>query len=401
MSVPSVSGVNYGYYDAYAQPQRKVQASFKGQQPELAKPQKEVKQKTGFWEGVGAFCKGLVKPLVNMVKHPIATAVGIAVVAALIIGTGGAATPFLLAAGIGLGAWQAGKGAVNAIAADTREETLKALEDVGEGTFAIAASAVGAKNYAAGLKSATTAGEAAAATSSTAATAGETVASTTAAAGEAAANPSLLARAGAGIKTAGTYIKDSKVGTYFKDMGSGVVETVKATPESFRTSVAMIKSGEFTGNLKSATGALKLAIQQRNAEKLGEIGSYKYAGKKDAYETSMLKHMYNNDDRVSVIVRNYLKAYNKLCDKGLQNSPQAKAIEKSMYNLLEKGLVSPESLAAIKSGLNPKTHIPESIATGITAGYFNGDGYEYPPIEQEQIPYSYSYQYYPAYNYSA
>ena len=403
MSIPSVSGVNYGYYDAYTDfPQRKIQASFKGRQPELAAPQKNVKQKTGFGEGTGAFCKGLVKPLVNIVKHPIATIASAAAVTALIVGTKGKANKALITLGLGIGGWQAGKGAVNAITADTREETLKALEDMGEGTFTIAASAVGAKNYAAGLKSATTAGEAAAATSSTAATAGEAVASTTAAAGEAAANPSLLARAGAGIKAAGTYIKDSKVGTYFKDMGSGIVQTVKGAPESYRTSMAMIKSGEAFGNLKSAAGSLKLAIQQRNVEKLGEIDSYKYADKKAAYDKSMFAHNGNNKDRVSNIVINYFKAYNKLCDKGLQNSPQAKSIEKAMYNLLEKGLVSPESLAAIRSGLNPTTHIPETVATGITAGYFNGDGYEYPPeyiSEAQQFPYTY--QYYPAYNYGS
>ena len=61
-------------------------------------------------------------------------------------------------------------------------------------------------------------------------------------------------------------------------------------------------------------------------------------------------------------------------------------------------LVNLPNWASVKSGLNPKTHIPESIATGITAGYFNGDGDEYIPNEQEiQIPYPY----YPTYNYSA
>ena len=100
------------------------------------------------------------------------------------------------------------------------------------------------------------------------------------------------------------------------------------------------------------------------------------------------------------IVRNYFKAYNKLCDKGLQNSPQAKTIEKAMYNLLEKGLVSPESLAAIKNGLSPKSHIPESIAAVVTTRNFNGDSDEYIPNEpQEQMPYYYPY--YQGYSYSA
>ena len=391
MSVQGISAANGGYYGTYeTNTRRKTQVSFNGQQQEVAQAPKK-KQKTGFWEGVGALCKGFfVNTIANMIKHPVATLAGIAVTTALIIGTQGAAIPFLIAAGIGLGSWQVGKGTVNAIMADSREETLKALEEAGEGIFAIAASAIGAKNYAAGLKSAAsttsaTAGEAATATATTA----------TATAGEAAANPTLLARAGAGLKAAG-----SKTMSYLGEVKTGVVETVKAAPESYRTSMAMIKSGEFTGNLKSAAGSLKLAIQQRNAENLKEIGSYKYAGKQDKYETDMLKHLYNNDDRVSIIVRNYFKAYNKLCDKGLQNSPQAKTIEKAMYNLLEKGLVSPESLAAIKNGLNPKLHIPESIATVITTRNFNGDGDEYIPNEpQEQMPYYYPY--YQGYSYSA
>ena len=384
MSVQGISAANdgyYGYYGSYENPQReKAQVSFNGKQQEVAQAPKK-KQKTGFWEGVGALCKGFfVNTIANMIKHPIATLAGIAVATALAVGTGGAAVPFLLAAGIGLGAWQVGKGTVNAIMADSREETLKALEEAGEGAFAIAASAIGAKNYAAGLKSAAsttsaTAGEAATATTATA-TAGEAAAT--------AAKPSMFARAGA----------------YFGEVKTGVVETVKAVPESYRTSMAMIKSGEFTGNLKSAAGSLKLAIQQRNVEKLGEIDSYKYAGKKEAYDKSMFIHNGNNKDRISIIVRNYFKAYNKLCDKGLQNSPQAKTIEKAMYNLLEKGLVSPESLAAIKNGLNPKLHIPESIATVITTRNFNGDGDEYIPNEpQEQMPYYYPY--YQGYSYSA
>lgn len=100
----------------------------------------QQKQEVGFWEGTKAFFKGLVKPLKNMIKHPIKTALFMAGSAALIVGTGGAALPFMIGAGVAIGGYQVAKGAVNAITSDNRFETLMALEDMGEGTFTLGAS---------------------------------------------------------------------------------------------------------------------------------------------------------------------------------------------------------------------------------------------------------------------
>lgn len=226
MSVQSLNyGAGYGYYDRYTyNPRNRQQAANNVQyvqQPQAAPP---AKKKTGFWEGVGAFCKGLVKPIVNMVKHPIKTALFIAGAAALIIGTGGAATPFLIGAGLAMGGYQLAKGTYNAITADSREETLAALEDMGEGTFTVGASLVGAKSYASGTS--------------------------------------------AGSATAAAAKESTKMGkflAYTKGLGKDCWTTLKDTPAGLKNSYAAVRSGEAMGNLKSVYGSYRLARAQRRA----------------------------------------------------------------------------------------------------------------------------------------
>lgn len=66
-------------------------------------------------------------------------------VTALCVLTGGAATPFVVGAGLALGAAQTAKGAVNAATAKTDAEAEQAWQDIGAGAFNTAAAAVGAK----------------------------------------------------------------------------------------------------------------------------------------------------------------------------------------------------------------------------------------------------------------
>ena len=113
----------------------------------IFQPNYKKDESVGLWEGIKAFGKGLLNPLKNALQHPFKTAAVIAASAALIIGTGGAATPLLIGAGVAMGGWQLGKGAINAMTSDTKAETLAALEDMGEGSFTLGASMMGAKSY--------------------------------------------------------------------------------------------------------------------------------------------------------------------------------------------------------------------------------------------------------------
>lgn len=106
--------------------------------------------KIGFKEGLKSFGKGIVKNFTNMFSSPknllktIAVGVGCA---ALVAVTGGAATPFLIAGGVAMGAAQAGVGVYKATQANTDAEKRAALEDVGGGTANVAMSLVAAKGY--------------------------------------------------------------------------------------------------------------------------------------------------------------------------------------------------------------------------------------------------------------
>ena len=73
MSVQGISAANGGYYGTYeTRTRRKDQVSFNGQQQEVAQAPKK-KQKTGFWEGVGALCKGFFVKGFQMLACPVTT----------------------------------------------------------------------------------------------------------------------------------------------------------------------------------------------------------------------------------------------------------------------------------------------------------------------------------------
>ena len=101
--------------------------------------------KISFKEAAASFGKGLLEIVKSVVKHPIKTGLTIAAGAALTVATGGAALPVLVAAGVTLGTAQIGYGIYKASTAETDGEAKQAFETIGNGTFAVTASALSAK----------------------------------------------------------------------------------------------------------------------------------------------------------------------------------------------------------------------------------------------------------------
>ncbi len=101
--------------------------------------------KLSFGEALTSFGKGLAGIVKTAINHPIATAATVAAGAALTVATGGAALPVMVAAGAAVGGVQIGYGAYKAATAETDGEAKQAFETMGNGTFALATSALGAK----------------------------------------------------------------------------------------------------------------------------------------------------------------------------------------------------------------------------------------------------------------
>ncbi len=101
--------------------------------------------KISFKESAASFGKGLIGIVKSVVKHPVATGLTIAAGVALTVATGGAALPALVATGVTLGAAQIGVGIYKASTAETDGEAKQAFETIGNGTFAVTASALSAK----------------------------------------------------------------------------------------------------------------------------------------------------------------------------------------------------------------------------------------------------------------
>ena len=117
--------------------------------------------KLTFKDAATSFAKGMAGIVKSVVKHPIATGAAIAVGAGLTVATGGAILPAMVALGATAGVAQVGVGTYKAITAETDGEAKQAFETMGNGTFGIAASALGAKSSLntakiAGVKSAAT-----------------------------------------------------------------------------------------------------------------------------------------------------------------------------------------------------------------------------------------------------
>ena len=100
-----------------------------------------------FFKGVGNFFKGMVCDENGKFswKRTLTTVAVAAGAVALTVATGGAATPFLVAAGATMGAVQVGKGAYKAATAKTDAEAAAAWQEIGSGTTAVIGSVAGAK----------------------------------------------------------------------------------------------------------------------------------------------------------------------------------------------------------------------------------------------------------------
>lgn len=95
-------------------------------------------------EAAESFGKGLMGIVKGVINHPIATAATVGLGLAATALTGGAALPVMVALGTATGAVMIGKGAYDAATAKTDAEAKAAWESIGSGTFAFAASAIGA-----------------------------------------------------------------------------------------------------------------------------------------------------------------------------------------------------------------------------------------------------------------
>ena len=310
-------GFNYRPYDV------PFKSIFGEKFPSYDNPPKK-NEKVGFWEGTKAFFKGLFKPIKNIIAHPIKSALFIAGAAALVIGTGGAATPFLIAAGIGLGGFQVAKGAYKAITADTRQGTLAGLEDMGEGTFTLGASVAGAKSYA----SSTSAGSATAAAAKESTLTGKFVA-------------------------------------YSKGLCQDTVTALKAAPSSAKSTLAMVRSGEFTGNINSYLTSAKLAAEHRQvaAMKLNKDPNFKAAYKTyKEHLAAFKKSMATRQESV----------FNKYVDMSANNN--SPIIQNNALRLIDNNFNTVPSYRVLRDSMNIiKNPHHVNMAIGIGSPYLNDE----------------------------
>lgn len=144
--VNSVSGItSNSYKDKKAQksPDSTVFESKKDTKTDLSND-----GKFSLSEAAKNFAKGLVSPITGMFSSWKNFALGVGMIAGsalLIAATGGAAAPVLVAAGVAMGAVQAGSAAVKIATAKNGDDIEKAFYDVGGATSTIGLSVLGAK----------------------------------------------------------------------------------------------------------------------------------------------------------------------------------------------------------------------------------------------------------------
>lgn len=96
-------------------------------------------------EALTSFGKGLAGIVKTAINHPVKTALGVAAGVGLTVATGGAALPVMVAAGAVIGGGSIAYGGYKAITAESDGEAKQAFETMGNGTFALATSALSAK----------------------------------------------------------------------------------------------------------------------------------------------------------------------------------------------------------------------------------------------------------------
>ncbi len=102
-----------------------------------------------FTDGLKAFGKGLVSPVTSMFSSPKSFAIGAGMIVAstaLVFATGGAAAPFLVSAGLGMGAFQGIKAGRMMAKAKTKKQKEDAIYEAGGAVGTIGLSLAGAKS---------------------------------------------------------------------------------------------------------------------------------------------------------------------------------------------------------------------------------------------------------------
>lgn len=124
--------------------QTAVQSTGDGKDDGKISGRKKVKN---FFKGIGNFFKGMVCDENGKfsLKRTLTTVAVAAGAVALTVATGGAATPFLVAAGATMGGIQVVKGGIKAANAKTDAEAEQAWQSIGSGTAAVITSVAGAK----------------------------------------------------------------------------------------------------------------------------------------------------------------------------------------------------------------------------------------------------------------
>ena len=114
----------------------------------FSKKDKSNNKKFDFSEALKNFGQGLASPITSMFSSPKNFLMGAGMIAgsiALVVATGGAAAPILVAAGVGMGVVQAGGAVVKIAKAENGDDVEKAFFDVGGATSTIGLSLWGAK----------------------------------------------------------------------------------------------------------------------------------------------------------------------------------------------------------------------------------------------------------------
>ena len=111
--------------------------------------------KLSFKEGATSFGKGLIGIVKSTINHPFKTLACVGAGVGISVLTGGAALPIMAVAGATIGAGTIAYGGYKAATAETDGEAKQAFETMGNGTFALGTSALGAKGA---LKAASKAG---------------------------------------------------------------------------------------------------------------------------------------------------------------------------------------------------------------------------------------------------
>lgn len=292
----------------------------------------QQKEKVGFWEGLKSFGKGLIKPIVTMIKNPLKTALTIGVAAAIIVGTGGAATPFLIALGLGFGLFQMGKGTYNFFSKNTKAERLAALEDVGEGTFTVGASLAGARSYAKGTS------------------VGSAVDKNLAALKE----------------DAGIF---SKAGAAAKGYASDAITAVKDAPHAVRQTGSMIMSGEFKANIIAGNKSAPLALERKKVHDiLKEKGRHS-----EEFKTALAEYKSHRDALIADSKANYreINANESFIEQRILNN--YKNIPQFMKTFMIEDAPSTCIAAGIGEIFRPNVD-PQLVAMGQFAGQAAGYG---------------------------